>query len=147
MNRSQQIEELLGNFETIKRRMVSRFHPIGHCRHKMNVTPAQTQLLFVVKHHPDCGITEIAELLGVTKSAATQLVDNLVGEGLLVRKVDPSDHRAQKITISARSLRRIRLMRTRVIDRMSFIFEKLDNDDLETFVELSRKIIEKDTSS
>lgn len=138
MNRNQQIEELTRNFESIKRRLVAGFQPlIG----KMDITPAQVQLLFVIKHHENCGITEIAAHLGISKSAATQLVDALVERGYLHRQADESDHRALKISISQKSRLKIQLVKRRIMKKVGKIFEVLDDDDLETFVKISRKII------
>lgn len=138
MNRNQQIEELTRNFESIKRRLSAGFHPlIG----KMDITPAQAQVLFMVKHHENCGLTEIANFLGVSKSAVTQLVEPLVERGYLTRQLDETDRRALKIRISAKSQLKMRLAKKRIMKRVGKIFEVLDDKDIEVFVNLSRKIL------
>ena len=50
-------------------------------------------------------LTTLAERLGVSKQAAGQLVDDLVGMGLLDRRPDPADRRAVLITFTERGRR------------------------------------------
>ena len=109
---------------------------------KMDITPAQGQLLHIIKHHKNCGVTEIAQFLNISKSAATQLVEPLVGRGYLVRQVDESDRRASKIKISTKSRLKMELVKKRIMKRVSKIFEVLNNNDLGKLVELSRKLLE-----
>jgi DNA-binding MarR family transcriptional regulator len=42
-------------------------------------------------------ITDLADRLGVSKQAASQLVDELVGWGVLAREPDPDDARARRV--------------------------------------------------
>jgi len=143
MNRNQQIEELSRNFELIKRRLSAGFHPlIG----KMDITPAQAQVLFMVKHHENCGLTEIANFLGVSKSAATQLVEPLVERGYLIRQPDETDRRAIKIKISVKSRLKMELAKKRIMKRVSKVFEVLGDNDLGELVKLSRKLIDNNSN-
>ncbi|HVU02887.1 MAG TPA: MarR family transcriptional regulator [Polyangiaceae bacterium] len=53
--------------------------------------------------HVDLGgtrITDLAERLGVTKQAVSQLVDDLVGFGVLAREKDPEDARAVRVVFT-----------------------------------------------
>lgn len=47
-------------------------------------------------------VTEIAEHIGVTKQAASQLVEELVGKGYVRRTPHPSDARAKLIVLTER---------------------------------------------
>jgi len=47
-------------------------------------------------------VGELAEHLGVTKQAASQLVDELVGKGYVERRPHPTDARARLIVLSER---------------------------------------------
>ncbi|GAA3394474.1 MarR family winged helix-turn-helix transcriptional regulator [Cryptosporangium minutisporangium] len=47
-------------------------------------------------------VTDIAEHLGVTKQAASQLVEELVGKGYVERRPHPSDARARLIVLTDR---------------------------------------------
>jgi len=46
-------------------------------------------------------ITDLAERLGVSKQAASQLVDDLEGLGILARAPDPDDARARRVVFTA----------------------------------------------
>jgi len=47
-------------------------------------------------------VSVLAERLGVTKQAASQLVDDLEAMGVLERAVDPDDARARRVRFTAR---------------------------------------------
>jgi DNA-binding MarR family transcriptional regulator len=47
-------------------------------------------------------VTDLAERLGVTKQAVSQLVDDLEQQGVLERIVDPDDARARRVRFTAR---------------------------------------------
>lgn len=46
-------------------------------------------------------VTDLAERLGVSKQAASQLVDDLEAVGVLAREPDPSDARARRVVFTA----------------------------------------------
>ena len=47
-------------------------------------------------------MSELAERLGVSKQAVTQLVDDLEGFGVVARVPDPEDARARRVVFTAR---------------------------------------------
>ena len=50
-------------------------------------------------------VTEVAALLGMTKQAASKLVETMVSEGYLRRAEHPEDARSKRLTLSARGSR------------------------------------------
>jgi DNA-binding MarR family transcriptional regulator len=52
----------------------------------------------------DATVVDVAEHLGVTKQAASQLVEQLVQRGYLTRTPDPRDGRSQLLSLTARGL-------------------------------------------
>lgn len=46
------------------------------------------------------GVTEIGEHLGVTSAAASQMLDRLVEQGLVLRTDDPEDRRVKRIELT-----------------------------------------------
>jgi DNA-binding MarR family transcriptional regulator len=58
----------------------------------------------IIVHLPASGrrLTDLAELAGMTKQGAAQLVDDLVAKGYLERQPDPTDGRAKLIVWSDR---------------------------------------------
>lgn len=46
------------------------------------------------------GVSDIGDHLGVSNAAASQLLDRLVHQGLILRNEDPDDRRAKKISLT-----------------------------------------------
>ena len=57
---------------------------------------------FVLLSHGGATVSELAGHLGVTKQAASQLVDELVGKGYVERRAHPDDARARLVVLSRR---------------------------------------------
>jgi DNA-binding MarR family transcriptional regulator len=66
----------------------------------------QIRTLFHLRHDSKCGVSEIGDLLGVTKPGASQMIDRLVINGYIERTEDPADRRAKqlKLTTKGRSI-------------------------------------------
>jgi len=47
-----------------------------------------------------CGVTEIGEHLGVSSAAASQMLDRLVQQDLVLRSEDPNDRRVKRIELT-----------------------------------------------
>lgn len=62
----------------------------------------QVSVLLRLHYRGACGISELGEYLTVTNAAASQMIDKLVGMGLLERSEDASDRRAKQVTLTAR---------------------------------------------
>jgi DNA-binding MarR family transcriptional regulator len=64
------------------------------------LSPSQVITLFRLYHGGPCGVSAIGSQLGVTNAASSQLIDRLVGLGLIERTEDPADRRAKHLTIT-----------------------------------------------
>jgi DNA-binding MarR family transcriptional regulator len=67
-------------------------------QHGLSMTQIAT--LFMVRHKGPSSISEIGDELQITNPAASQLVDRLVQQGLLLRTEDPNDRRLKQIALS-----------------------------------------------
>jgi DNA-binding MarR family transcriptional regulator len=67
----------------------------------------------------DRSLTELAELLGVSKQAAIKVVDEMQARGFLTREPDPTDRRVKvlRLTDKARAVRRTALVASRKLER------------------------------
>ncbi len=59
---------------------------------EVHVSPGHVQILIALSRGPHSA-GQLAEVLGVTRPAATQLVDKLVEHGMVERRHDPQDRR------------------------------------------------------
>jgi DNA-binding MarR family transcriptional regulator len=64
-------------------------------------------------------LTELAELLGVSKQAAIKVVDEMQARGFLTREPDPTDRRVKvlRLTDKAHAVRRTALAASRRLER------------------------------
>lgn len=56
--------------------------------------------IFHMHHCGSCGVTEIGEHLGVSSAAASQMLDRLVQQDLVLRSEDPDDRRVKRIVLT-----------------------------------------------
>jgi len=56
--------------------------------------------IFYIHRIGSCGVTEIGEHLSVTSAAASQMLDRLVQQGLVLRAEDPEDRRVKRIELT-----------------------------------------------
>lgn len=60
----------------------------------------QFSMLMQLYHRGACGMSEVSERFEITPAAASQMVDKLVQNGLLMREEDPSDRRAKLLNLT-----------------------------------------------
>ena len=134
-DRKDQIGELLANLNAL-RRMVMRYRD-SYLKQR-NLTYSQAWVLRVVKKHDGIGLKEIADLLGITSSAATQLADTLVKRGYLSRKRSPEDRRALKVRLSDQGKKQVDVLQ---MENLEKLFDVFDDEELLKYCELNKKII------
>jgi DNA-binding MarR family transcriptional regulator len=81
----------------------------------LELTYAQSQVLFHVADHPECPMGEVAKAFGVTLPAITHIVDRLEQRGLLGRADHPTDRRVYVLDLTRRGKAVVRdLLATRL---------------------------------
>jgi len=60
----------------------------------------QVAALFVIRRKGACNVSDIGDELQITHPAASQLLERLVQQDLLIRIEDPNDRRLKQITLS-----------------------------------------------
>ena len=66
---------------------------------------SQLGALFHIHRMGHSGVTDLGEHLGVSSPAASQMLDGLVQQGLILRTEDPSDRRVKQIVLTDKGLR------------------------------------------
>jgi DNA-binding MarR family transcriptional regulator len=61
---------------------------------------SQVGALFQIQHRGSSGVTDLGDKLGVTSSAASQMLERLVQQELILRSEDPSDRRAKQLVLT-----------------------------------------------
>ena len=61
---------------------------------------SQMGTLFHLHGRGSCGVTDLGDHLGVTSAAASQMLERLAQQGLILRTEDPSDRRVKQIILT-----------------------------------------------
>ena len=69
---------------------------------------SQLGSLFHLHCKGSSGVTDLGDSLGVTSSAASQMLERLVQQGLILRTEDPSDRRVKQIALTDKGLQVVR---------------------------------------
>ena len=163
IDRKKQIEQLLEKLHSLKRLMTpdnpetsgnqytgrpeldERVDSAETCRPSFmdeeRLAPSQWLVLHQVGHQNGIGVKELAASLGITSSAATQLVDSLVKKGLLLRQPSEEDRRALHLSLPEESRKRIEKMMERRLTHMVDIFGVLDDAEFQNLLDLINKVI------
>ena len=72
---------------------------MGYAR-ESGLSMHQLGALFQVHRKGCSGVTELGDELGVTSSAASQMLERLVQQGLIVRSEDPRDRRSKLLILT-----------------------------------------------
>jgi DNA-binding MarR family transcriptional regulator len=67
---------------------------------ELDLTYAQSQVLFHVAAHPGCHMNDVGKAFGVTLPAVTHIVDRLEQKGFVTRADDPADRRAYVLDVT-----------------------------------------------
>ncbi len=70
---------------------------------------SQVTTLFRIYHHGPASVNDLAEHLGVTKAAVSQLLDKLVADELILRLEDPRDRRSKQILLTEKGRETVRI--------------------------------------
>ena len=69
---------------------------------------SQLGALFHIQRSGSSGVTDLGDDLGVTSSAASQMLERLVQQDLVLRSEDPSDRRVKQIILTDKGLQVLR---------------------------------------
>jgi DNA-binding MarR family transcriptional regulator len=70
----------------------------------LDLTYAQSQVMFYVDDHPGCHMGDVAKAFAVTLPAVTHIVDRLEEKGFLQRAADPADRRVYVLELTRRGI-------------------------------------------
>jgi len=138
--RKENIEKIMENMHTIRHRIACRsFKSSAH----MPATQSQWRVLGIVMKKGEASVKEIAETLGITSSAATQLIDGLVNKKFITRQYNSKDRRVQILRLSPSHKARMKKMKEFMAKEFTEMFEALTDEELQTYAELNHKISSK----
>lgn len=110
---------------------------------ELQLSRSQTEVLFLVAHtDPPLSPGRLAEALGVTRGAVTQLVAGLLAAGLVEQRSDARDARRRTLHLTAQSRTRVDGFEQEIVRELSPRFDALDDAELDTLVGLLARMRE-----
>ncbi|MGH7686532.1 MAG: MarR family winged helix-turn-helix transcriptional regulator [Candidatus Dormibacteria bacterium] len=104
------------------------------------ITVHQLEVLRRLLEGDEMTMSEVAEVLKVGPSGATQIVDRLEQRGLVTRERDATDRRVQRVIPTARARAAGNVFGVQLRRALDSVISVLDEDELRTYVELSERI-------
>ena len=134
--------EILRGMDLLRNRVFSAF-----CEDSPfpSVTPRQISLISIVRNWNGngvgIGIKEIAELLGVTTSSASTMVERLVESGILTREPNPSDRRAVIVRIAEKTEKLIEPVERHALRIIIEVLDRLGPEAAKSLCEINSRAL------
>lgn len=98
---------------------------------KLGVSMTQMHVLWILQHHGEMPMSRMAELMDVSLSNATGIIDRMEERGLIERARVPDDRRVVVVRITAGGLQAMDAIEAIKQDRLEAILQHLDVLQLE----------------
>lgn len=140
VSRTEQLEEIFEGFHALRHKVV--FKKLVSAP-GTRITHSQWLALAVIARTNKPTIKDIHTALGVTSSAATQLVNGLVSKGYVIRKINAADRRAVALELSPTARKLFKKMKSNAVKHLARSFNALNNKEFALYIKLTRKIMER----
>ncbi|NPA31985.1 MAG: MarR family transcriptional regulator [Chloroflexi bacterium] len=98
-------EPLLDTLSRVLGRVVHLWlHASRRFARERGLSVGQLMVLRQLQFNGPCTVSDIAQRMGVTNAAASQLLDRLVEQGLVVRRENPADRRSKSVVLTPAGL-------------------------------------------
>jgi DNA-binding MarR family transcriptional regulator len=138
-NKKKYAEELMNTFYSLRHQIISES---GCVLKGYNLTLSQWLVLGTIHGHRCETVKDIAELLGISSSAATQLVHGLEKEEYVKRVSEEKDRRYTRIIPSKKSKEILKEIQKKSAKKILETFGVLSEKEFKTYLFLNKKIVE-----
>lgn len=113
----------------------------GAMQERTGPTRAQVGVLFLITHMENPTAKEIASKLSMSPSAATQLMNGLEKQKLILRTVSAEDRRRSEIQVTDKGRGMLERMRKARLAKLSKLLSALSDTELAQLHRLHKKIV------
>ena len=99
------------------------------------VTVAQFRVLVYLRRHPGTDLSAVADHVGTSVPAASELIARLVRQDLVERVRDPQSHRRVRLTLSPSGITSLEAAERRTTEWLGSVLGRLDPARLEALLE------------
>jgi len=121
---------------------LARLHrPMDHTAWRsLGLSHAQAGMLFMLLHHQNASIKQMANSMDVSQSAVTQLIDPLIEKGLVSRVSDPSDRRVSRLGLTVKGRAVMKKLAKIKTARLRAALAELNSNELTVLLQLVSKM-------
>jgi DNA-binding MarR family transcriptional regulator len=135
--REQLIDEYMQVMATVQRQVL----PIkASSAASQGLSRPQAEALHLLSCRPSATIKLMAELLGISSSAATQLTEGLVQMDLVNRVASTEDRRVVEVSLTASGKKKVVGLRDAAKDHIVELLQGLDDKDIVDLLVLLKKL-------
>jgi len=106
----------------------------------INITPEQFLVLDILWKEQSLSQQKIADIIQKDKNSVTKIIDSLEKKNLVKRVVDKNDRRINKIELTDEAFALEKITTKVAIDFMNGAVKGIDSQDLDTFVDVMRRL-------
>lgn len=106
----------------------------------INITPEQFLVLDILWEEQPLSQQKIADIIQKDKNSVTKIIDSLEKKNLVQRVVDKNDRRINKIELTEDAFALEKITTEVAISFMNGAVKGIDNQDLDTFVNVMRRL-------
>lgn len=136
VNRKKLIAEIVANFHSWRHKMKSKSEPA-----KGELTMAQWGVMCLLEHSSVTNATALSDLLGISASAITQLIDGLVKLKYVQRTHSKMDRRGTDLRLTPAGWKQLQKSKAEKLKRLTPLFAVLSDSELGQFHALQHKLI------
>jgi DNA-binding MarR family transcriptional regulator len=109
---------------------------------ELELTYAQSQVLFHAAEHPECTMGDVAKAFGVTLPAVTQIVDRLEQKNLVARAHHPTDRRVYVLDVTRHGRGVVQDLETTRVAAMEAVLRRVTARERSRIVEGLETLVE-----
>lgn len=136
VNRQKLIAEIVANFHSWRHKMKPKSELA-----KGELTMAQWGVMCVLEHTSVTNSTALSEMLGISASAITQLIDGLVKLKYAKRASSKTDRRGTELRLTPAGRKQLQKSKAEKLKRLTPLFAVLSDSELVQFHALQHKLI------
>ncbi len=139
-SRKQKTQQMVEGFIAVQKAIGTRK---GGLFQKYGLSRSQVHILYALHHGRELTVKDIASKMGITSSAATQIIEGMVMTGFVERKQDQKDRRIVHVAFSETGKKRFDIFKNEHTEQIMETFSVLSDRELEALIAINRKIIGK----
>jgi DNA-binding MarR family transcriptional regulator len=135
MGKSEQIQEIIESVIKLQKAVKP------HIWQDEGLSRAQIGMLYMLYYHKGAQMKELAQYLGVSKSAITQLLEQLIAKKLVNRDPSVKDRRAAIISLTPEGLKHIKNFNRYKMEGLRTGLESLSPTEIASLYKLHQKML------